>query len=203
MASSAAARGLLVASAVTFMALATVTVALGALPGDAPVRDTLLAWATPGVLAVMRVVNYGGDKYVLAAGCLLMFVAFPAARARWWVWAGLMIATFTTEGLFKLLVARQRPESVAYGFPSGHAAASTAFFCAVAYLAGSLPSGRVRWVVRTVAVLAIVLVALARIILRAHWPSDALGGIALGLALASAAALFASPSAPADSARRA
>ena len=39
----------------------------------------------------------------------------------------------------------------------------------------------------------IVLVAVARVILRAHWPSDALGGIALGLALASAAALLARP----------
>ena len=201
--SSAAARRVLVASTVTFIALAAATAALGALPGDGPVRDTLLAWTTPGVLAIMRVVNYGGDKYVLAAGCLLLFVAFPAARARWWVWAGLMIATFTAEGVFKLLVARPRPESLALGFPSGHAAASTAFFCAVAYLAGSLPSGRARWVVRTAAILSIALVALARIILRAHWPSDALGGIALGLALASAAALLASPSAPGGGPRRA
>jgi membrane-associated phospholipid phosphatase len=37
----------------------------------------------------------------------------------------------------------------------------------------------------------IVLVALARVVLRAHWPSDSLGGIALGLALASAAAAIA------------
>jgi len=37
----------------------------------------------------------------------------------------------------------------------------------------------------------IVLVAAARVMLRAHWPSDALGGIALGLTLASAAALLA------------
>jgi membrane-associated phospholipid phosphatase len=36
----------------------------------------------------------------------------------------------------------------------------------------------------------LILVALARVVLRAHWPSDVLGGIALGLALASAAALL-------------
>jgi membrane-associated phospholipid phosphatase len=42
------------------------------------------------------------------------------------------------------------------------------------------------------AVAGIVLVGMARVILRAHWPSDALGGIALGLALAAAAALIAS-----------
>ena len=39
--------------------------------------------------------------------------------------------------------------------------------------------------------LLVVLVALARIILRAHWPVDTLAGIALGLALASLATLLA------------
>ena len=63
-------------------------------------------------------------------------------------------------------------------------------------MAGALrPSARTS--VRTLAGLAIVLVALSRVMLRAHWPSDVLGGIALGLALASAAALLARPAHPA------
>ena len=58
------------------------------------------------------------------------------------------------------------------------------------YLAGAL---RPPWraLLRAAAAAAIVLVGLSRVILRAHWPSDVLGGIALGLALASAAALLA------------
>jgi len=40
-----------------------------------------------------------------------------------------------------------------------------------------------------------VLVAVARVILRAHWPMDALAGIALGLTFASLAALLACRSA--------
>jgi membrane-associated phospholipid phosphatase len=36
-------------------------------------------------------------------------------------------------------------------------------------------------------VVMIILVGMARVILRAHWPSDVLAGIALGLALAAAA----------------
>jgi membrane-associated phospholipid phosphatase len=45
------------------------------------------------------------------------------------------------------------------------------------------------------------LVGLARVILRAHWPSDVLAGIALGLALAAAAGLLAARAQPAPSAR--
>ena len=45
-----------------------------------------------------------------------------------------------------------------------------------------------RLAVRIGAVLIVVLVALARVLLRAHWPLDTLAGAALGLALASAAA---------------
>ena len=77
------------------------------------------------------------------------------------------------------------------GFPSGHATAAAAFFGAVIYLAGSLRPP-VRLAVRAASVVLIVLVALARVILRAHWPSDVLAGIALGLALAAAAGLLAS-----------
>jgi undecaprenyl-diphosphatase len=77
------------------------------------------------------------------------------------------------------------------GFPSGHATAAAAFFGAVLFLAGSLTPPARTWV-RIGAIAGIVLVGMARIILRAHWPSDALGGIALGLALAAAAALLAS-----------
>jgi membrane-associated phospholipid phosphatase len=46
--------------------------------------------------------------------------------------------------------------------------------------------------VRIIAIAMIVLVGVARIMLRAHWPSDVVGGFALGLALASAATVFAS-----------
>jgi undecaprenyl-diphosphatase len=184
-------RSALVVLGAFFVALGAAVAMLGVLPADVGVREALLGWASPAVIAFMRVVNRGGDWRVLFPGTILLVVLVRRARERWWVWIALMIAAPLSEGLLKQVFGRARPESLAFGYPSGHATASAAFFGAVLYLAGSLPPPS-RRVVRVLAVVAIVLVGLARIVLRAHWPSDVLGGITLGLGLASLAALLSS-----------
>ena len=180
-----------------FIALGVAAATIGVLPADAAVREALLSWATPAVVWLMRVVNRAGDWRLLLPGTLLLFFVFRRARERWWLWIALMIAAPAAEGLLKIAIGRARPESGSFGFPSGHATAAAAFFGAVLYLAGSLPPAR-RRTVRALAVACIVLVGCARIILRAHWPSDVLGGITLGLALATLAALLDSRDAKAD-----
>jgi polyisoprenyl-teichoic acid--peptidoglycan teichoic acid transferase len=184
-------RSVLTVAGACFLALTAAILVLGAVPADSSVRHGLLAMATPAVVAVMRIVNRAGDWRVLLPGTLLLFVVFRRARERWWLWAGLMAVTPLLEGAFKYLIGRPRPEDVSLGFPSGHSTAAAAFFGAVMFLAGALPP-RVRLGVRIVSVVMILLVGMARVILRAHWPSDVLAGIALGLALASAAGLLAS-----------
>lgn len=186
----ATSRGILVLSGGLFLALACLAALVGNLPADAAVREAVLALAAPPVVGLMRVVNYAGDWRVLLPGTLALVLLSARARARWWVWMGLMVAAPLIEGALKGLVGRVRPEGLAYGFPSGHATAAAAFFGAVIYLAGALPATACR-TVRVFAIVAIVLVATARVMLRAHWPSDVVGGVALGLALASAAALAA------------
>ena len=184
------ARGVLVVMAALFVALAATIVLFGAPPADAAVRNAILALASPAVIAVMHVVNYAGDWKVLLPGTLLLLVVFAGARRQWWLWGALMAVAPISEWLLKQLIRRARPESPSFAFPSGHATAAAAFFGATMYLAGSLPP-RAGKIVRALALLGIVLVGLARIILRAHWPSDVLAGIALGLALASIAAMIA------------
>ena len=188
------ARGVLVLAGASFLVLAVAAMLLGAaVPADAAVRDALLTLATPRVVDAMRVVNGAGDWRLLLPGTILLLVVFRRARERWWIWVALMAAAPLMETVFKHVVGRTRPEGTALGFPSGHATAAAAFFGAVMLLAGTLPSRACAWV-RGLAVLMIVLVALARVILKAHWPSDALAGVALGLALAAAAGLLASRS---------
>jgi len=182
----------LLASAGCFIALALAVTLVDPFPGDAAARRWLLGYGSPAVVEVARVVNYLGSWRVLLPATLLLLVAFPRARARWWLWVGLMLAAPAAEGLLKIVIGRARPEEASMGFPSGHATAAAAFFGAVIYLAGSLPPPA-RLAVRAASVLLIVLVALARIILRAHWPVDTLAGIALGLFFASLATMLNSP----------
>lgn len=190
-------RGMLLLAASCFAALTAGVLLLGALPADAAARGTLLALASPAVVDVMRVVNYMGDWRFIAPGTVLMMLIVAEARRRWWIWTALMVAAPLVEGALKTAVARPRPEDLSFGFPSGHATAAAAFFGAWIYVAGGLPPAACR-AIRALAPMAIVLVGIARVMLRAHWPSDVLGGIALGLALASAAALLADrPATPA------
>ena len=184
-------RRVLTVSGACFLALTAAVLLLGAAPADVSVRELLLDLATPAVLDTMRVVNAAGDWRGLLPGTLLLFLVFRRARAQWWLWTGLMILAPTLEWAFKNLVGRPRPEGVALSFPSGHATAAAAFFGAVMFLAGALPPRLCAWV-RALAMVMIVLVGMARVMLRAHWPSDVLAGIALGLALAAAAGLLAS-----------
>ncbi len=171
-----------------FAALAAAVVLAGDLPFDRAVRDALLE-AGPAATAVMRVANWGGEARLLVPATLLLAIVVPRARQRWWLWLGLMVTAPLAEGALKLLVLRPRPEGSGLAFPSGHATAAAAFFGAVFYLAGALSPGP-RRALRALALAAIALVAAARVVLRAHWPSDVLAGVALGLALAAAAALL-------------
>ena len=188
---------MLILTAACFAAMAGAVLLAGAHPADAAARDSLLRLNSPVVTAIMRVITELGHAWVLVPATALLLVAFPEARARWWVWIGMMLMAPMAETMFKFLIGRPRPFDASFGFPSGHATAAAAFFGAVIYLAGSLRPPTRTWV-RALAGLAIVLVGISRVMLRAHWPSDVIGGVALGLALASAAALLARPPRPAD-----
>jgi len=190
-------RRVLTVAGACFLTLTAAVLLLGAAPADVGAREMLLGLATPAVVDAMRVVNAAGDWRGLVPGTLLLFVVFRQARDRWWLWAGLMLMAPTLEWVVKQLVGRPRPEALSLGFPSGHATAAAAFFGAVMFLAGALPPRLGAWV-RGLAAVMILLVGMARVILRAHWPSDVLAGIALGLALAAAAGLLAARQRPDD-----
>lgn len=157
---------------------------------EVALRQALLALDAGVSAHLLRAIDNAGTWKVILPGSLLLFAFSPRARARWWIWVVALLTAPAAETLFKFAVGRPRPEALTMGFPSGHATAAAAFFGAVIYLAAPLPRGP-RYAVRALAVVCIALVAVGRVALGAHWPTDALAGMALGVSLASAAHLLA------------
>lgn len=111
---------------------------------------------------------------------------------RWRLAAVVLVARFgelACESLAKPVVGRPRPpllptltSATGPSFPSGHAAGSVAAYGAILLIV-SVYLGRppARWAVALVTVF-LVAVAASRVILGVHYPTDVLGGMALGLA---------------------
>jgi undecaprenyl-diphosphatase len=157
---------------------------------------------TPGRDAVMVVVS---NRYtwfpvygLLIIGLIYLFRR-PAMLLLPLLILAVALADSITSRLFKPLFARLRPchePSLApllhlpdgcggqFGFLSSHAANSMAL---AVFLAMVLPAGRFRWGKVTVFLWA-VLLSYSRMYLGAHYPSDVLGGAALGALLGWAAA---------------
>ena len=119
---------------------------------------------------------------ILTVVCLII----PRTRKVGWVMAAsLIVDLILCNGILKNLVARTRPYDVNtsvqllvaklhdYSFPSGHTAASFASVTAL-YLAGE----RKLW--KPALVLAC-LIAVSRLYLYVHYPTDVLGGMVFGI----------------------
>jgi membrane-associated phospholipid phosphatase len=181
------ARSVLLLSVVVFGLLAAGALLAPTHAFELTLRHALVSLDSGGPLGVfLRTIDHAGTWRVILPGTLILFAVFPRARAHWWIWTVALLAAPAAETFFKLMIGRPRPEDLSMGFPSGHATAAAAFFGAVIYLSATLPSPA-RRATRILAGACIVLVGVARVALRAHWPTDAVAGIALGLALASTA----------------
>lgn len=144
----------------------------------------------PGVLSAARGLSHFGEHSlgwlaVASLGAMLM----PARRQDWLVAGAGAFVAHAAAVLVKRLVRRQRPHHPAVAvnvgtpsklsFPSAHATSTTAAAILMGR-AGGLPA----------AISAAVLVppmALSRILLGVHYPSDVACGIALGAAVAGVA----------------
>ena len=107
--------------------------------------------------------------------------------------------SFASVHILKDAYDRPRPagslvETFGAAYPSGHAAYAVAMIACATILVRAGVGWAVRSAVLTIAVVLVALVALSRVYLRAHYLTDVLGGVALGLAvwaLVGIAALFA------------
>lgn len=182
-------RAACLASLGAFAALALAALLVGVAPGDVTVRQGLVDGQTSAMLELARWVNLGGTFRLLVPAMLLLFAVSPAARRHWGLWAAVLAGAGLAESVAKHLVGRPRPAGEAFGFPSGHSTAVATFAVILLYALSRerLSRGR-RAAITALALLLAIGVGWARVMLNAHWPTDVLGGWALGTACAAAGA---------------
>ncbi len=142
--------------------------------------------------AVVIVTRLGDFKTQFFLGGLLTGLLLLARQWRHALFAGgALIGTALCNGSLKWLLARARPEVLvdpltSYSMPSGHSSASFAFFLVLAVLAGrgQPPRMRLTWVL--LGVLPALSIALSRVYLGAHWPTDILAGALLACCVCAA-----------------
>lgn len=121
----------------------------------------------------------------LAAGLLLCLLLLLARQWRAAAFAGLtLLGSALANGTLKTLFARQRPEVLlepldSFSFPSGHSSAAFAFFLVLGVLAGRGQPARLRLTWLLLAGLPALCIALSRVYLGVHWPSDIIAGALL------------------------
>jgi undecaprenyl-diphosphatase len=132
---------------------------------------------------VVLVTRLGDFKTQFFLGGLLTGLLLLARQWRHALFAGgTLIGTALANGSLKWLFARARPEVLSdpltsYSMPSGHSSAS--FFLTLAVLAGRgmPPRMRLTWVL--LGCIPALAIALSRVYLGAHWPTDIMAGALL------------------------
>src|SRR6478735_8074679 len=153
--------------------------------------ESAQAWATDSdrLHDVLRLIEIAfGTIAMTVYTVVLAALLFRKHRRAAYFTVGVMLATSLTTTLLKALTDRDRPpwqstEALLHNgaYPSGHASGIAAFGGIVIILVSMLVRrANLRRVAYVGVVLVVVLVCLDRVLLGRHYPSDVIGGVALG-----------------------
>ena len=152
---------------------------------DAYVFHALEGLRTPWVdTAAVFVTQFGSKPLlatVIAGGCGWLFWKGYTKAA--WHWLSVYAFAGLLTWALKITVQVERPGGItdSYAYPSAHSSMSLVVYGFLALLvARELPQPR-RWLPYSLAGLAVVPIALSRLYLGAHWFSDVLAGLTLGI----------------------
>ena len=140
----------------------------------------------PGVLSGARALSHFGEHSAGWVGVAVLGAALQPKRRRVWLTAGVgAFAAHAAAVVIKRVVKRERPHHEAIvvnvstpsrlSFPSAHATSTTA----AAILLGRATGLPLPWVL-------VPPMALSRLVLGVHYPTDALTGVAVGAVVAKA-----------------
>ena len=163
------------------------------LPGDLPVAEWVQSISIPLFDEVMRGVS--GVGWWLPASiitvCAVLALVVLKRRSDAALLVVLVSVSSGVNWVIKQLVASPRPdpglldvkeELTTYGFPSGHVLFAVVCFGTLAILLSGV-GGRyvgLRKAAQVGLVMLVITMAMSRVYLGAHWPSDTLGALAMG-----------------------
>jgi undecaprenyl-diphosphatase len=177
------------------LALTVLAAGDGVVPGDIAIARLVQRPASAEIDALARIASLVGDDFPAMVGLGLVGVAVLVAVGRrdLAVFLGVAAAMRAVGPGLKSLIASPRPtpEAVAVvvqagglGFPSGHAMGAALFYGAITVIAPQVFANRhIARGIQVAAVVMMALIALSRVRLGVHWPSDVAGGLLFGLGI--------------------
>lgn len=158
---------------------------------------SLAEWGGSALTIVMRVITFAGEKGILMFALALILMLFrKTRRCGICIFGAVCCGALITNIILKDSVERLRPlEALAeytewwqfvgapaedgFSFPSGHVTALTSGLCALCFCRGK------KYILPTV--ISVVIMGISRNYLMAHYPSDVLAAMIIGIASAAAA----------------
>ena len=159
------------------------------LPFDVPIARFIQQFNWGPVVYPMDLINVSAGIWQVLIGAVAVVALFILERRAGWL---MLIGSISSglDNLIKLVISRQRPPAdlvhilsptTGYSYPSGHAVFFTwmSFMVALSLVPKIAPVYRpIIWIL---AAIVIVLTCIARVWAGAHWPSDVIGGVLLGI----------------------
>jgi undecaprenyl-diphosphatase len=177
------------------LGLAAIATGEGIVPGDVAIARAVQRPVSPEIDTIARFASLVGNDFpsMVVLALIGIFILICLRRLDLALFLAVAVVLRTVGPVLKTLIASPRPtsdvitiivHSQGLGFPSGHAMGAALFYGAIAIIAPQVVANRLlARGMQVGAVVTMALIALSRVRLGVHWPSDVVGGLLFGLAI--------------------